>query len=190
MFGLLFNKTSDEEQMLRKARNGDNVALERLYSQNVRYLTAMCSRYLCNDEDIKDVLQESFIKIFSSLDDFEYRGRGSLKAWMGRITLNETLKHIKANSRLDIVDMEGEKFEASDDDLITDQIPSEVLHRFIQELPDGYRTVFNLYVIDDKSHKEIAQILGIKQSTSASQLHKSKAMLARKIKQYLNSNSI
>ena len=112
MFGLLFNKTSDEEQMLRKARNGDNVALERLYSQNVRYLTAMCSRYLCNDEDIKDVLQESFIKIFSSLDDFEYRGRGSLKAWMGRITLNETLKHIKANSRLDIVDMEGEKFEA------------------------------------------------------------------------------
>ena len=95
MFGLLFNKTSDEEQMLRKARNGDNVALERLYSQNVRYLTAMCSRYLCNDEDIKDVLQESFIKIFSSLDDFEYRGRGSLKAWMGRITLNETLKHIR-----------------------------------------------------------------------------------------------
>lgn len=190
MFGLLFNKTSDEEQMLRKARNGDNVALKRLYSQNVRYLTAMCSRYLCNDEDIKDVLQESFIKIFSSLDDFEYRGRGSLKAWMGRITLNETLKHIKANSRLDIVDMEGEKFEASDDDLITDQIPSEVLHRFIQELPDGYRTVFNLYVIDDKSHKEIAQILGIKQSTSASQLHKAKAMLARKIKQYLNSNSI
>ena len=190
MFGLLFNKTSDEEQMLRKARNGDNVALERLYSQNVRYLTAMCSRYLCNDEDIKDVLQESFIKIFSSLDDFEYRGRGSLKAWMGRITLNETLKHIKANSRLDIVDMKGEKFEASDDDLITDQIPSEVLHRFIQELPDGYRTVFNLYVIDDKSHKEIAQILGIKQSTSASQLHKAKAMLARKIKQYLNSNSI
>lgn len=88
------------------------------------------------------------------------------------------------------MDMEGEKFEASDDDLITDQIPSEVLHRFIQELPDGYRTVFNLYVIDDKSHKEIAQILGIKQSTSASQLHKAKAMLARKIKQYLNSNSI
>lgn len=190
MFGLLFSKTSDEELLLRKARNGDNAALERLYSQYVRYLTAMCSRYLNNDEDIKDVLQESFIKIFSSLDDFEFRGRGSLKAWMGRITLNETLKFIKAKSRLDIVDMEGEKFEASDDDLITDQIPSEVLHRFIQELPDGYRAVFNLYVIDDKSHKEIAQRLGIKQSTSASQLHKAKALLARKIKQYLNSNSI
>lgn len=190
MFGLLFNKTSDEEQMLRKARKGDATALERLYSQNVRYLTAMCSRYLNNDEDIKDVLQESFIKIFSSLDDFEYRGRGAIKAWMSRITLNETLKLIKANSRLDIVDMEGEKFEASDDDLITERIPTEVLHRFIQELPDGYRTVFNLYVIDEKSHKEIAQMLGIKQSTSASQLHKAKALLAKKIKQYLTSNPI
>jgi len=190
VFGLLFSKTPDEEQLLRKARNGDNAALERLYSQYVRYLTAMCSRYLNNDEDIKDVLQESFIKIFSSLDDFEFRGRGSLKAWMGRITLNETLKFIKAKSRLDIVDMEGEKFEASDDDLITDQIPSEVLHRFIHELPDGYRAVFNLYVIDEKSHKEIAQMLGIKQSTSTSQLHKAKALLARKIRQYLNSNSI
>ncbi len=191
MFGITFRKETEEERWLRKALDGDNTATEWIYRKHVRYLSALCSRYITEDEDIKDVLQESFIKIFTSLDSFEYRGEGSLKAWMAKITLNETLKFVRNNSRLPINSIDDKDTNIADgDSMETEDIPTDVLHRFIRELPDGYRTVFNLYVIDDKSHKEIAQLLGIKENTSASQLHKAKSMLAQKIKHYRTINSI
>lgn len=182
MFGLTFRKETEEERWLRKALDGDNTATEWIYRRHVRYLSALCSRYITEDEDIKDVLQESFIKIFTSLDSFKYRGEGSLKAWMAKITLNETLKFVRNNSRLPIDSIDDKEMNIADGDRMeTEDIPTDVLHQFIRELPDGYRTVFNLYVIDDKSHKEIAQLLGIKENTSASQLHKAKSMLAHPI---------
>ena len=191
MFGITFRKETEEERWLRKALDGDNTATEWIYRRHVRYLSALCSRYITEDEDIKDVLQESFIKIFTFLDSFEYRGEGSLKAWMAKITLNETLKFVRNNSRLPIDSIDDKDMNIADgDSMETEDIPTDVLHQFIRELPDGYRTVFNLYVIDDKSHKEIAQLLGIKENTSASQLHKAKSMLARKIKHYRTINSI
>ena len=191
MFGITFRKETEEERWLRKALDGENTAIEWIYRKHVRYLSALCSRYITEDEDIKDVLQESFIKIFTSLDSFKYRGEGSLKAWMTKITLNETLKFVRNNSRLPIDSIDDKDTNIADgDSMETEDIPTDVLHQFIRELPDGYRTVFNLYVIDDKSHKEIAQLLGIKENTSASQLHKAKSMLAQKIKHYRTINSI
>lgn len=191
MFGITFRKETEEERWLRKALDGDNTATEWIYRKHVRYLSALCSRYITEDEDIKDVLQESFIKIFTSLDSFKYRGEGALKAWMAKITLNETLKFVRNNSRLPIDGIDDKDINIADgDSMETEDIPTDVLHQFIRELPDGYRTVFNLYVIDDKSHKEIAQLLGIKENTSASQLHKAKSMLAQKIKHYRTINSI
>lgn len=191
MFGITFRKETEEERWLRKALDGDNTATEWIYRRHVRYLSALCSRYITEDEDIKDVLQESFIKIFTSLDSFKYRGEGSLKAWMTKITLNETLKFVRNNSRLPIDSIDDKDMNITDgDSMETEDIPTDVLHQFIRELPDGYRTVFNLYVIDDKGHKEIAQLLGIKENTSASQLHKAKSMLAQKIKNYRTINSI
>lgn len=191
MFGIIFRKETEEERWLRKALDGDNTATEWIYRKHVRYLSALCSRYITEDEDIKDVLQESFIKIFTSLDSFKYRGEGSLKAWITKITLNETLKFVRNNSRLPIDSIDDKDTNIADgDSMETEDIPTDVLHQFIRELPDGYRTVFNLYVIDDKSHKEIAQLLGIKENTSASQLHKAKSMLAQKIKHYRTINSI
>lgn len=191
MFGITFRKETEEERCLRKALDGDNTATEWIYRKHVRYLSALCSRYITEDEDIKDVLQESFIKIFTSLDSFKYRGEGALKAWMAKITLNETLKFVRNNSRLPIDSIDDKDTNIADgDSMETEDIPTDVLHQFIRELPDGYRTVFNLYVIDDRSHKEIAQLLGIKENTSASQLHKAKSMLAQKIKHYRTINSI
>lgn len=191
MFGITFRKETEEERWLRKALDGDNTATEWIYRRHVRYLSALCSRYITEDEDIKDVLQESFIKIFTFLDSFKYHGEGSLKAWMAKITLNETLKFVRNNSRLPIDSIDDKDINIADvDSMETEDIPTDVLHQLIRELPDGYRTVFNLYVIDDKSHKEIAQLLGIKENTSASQLHKAKSMLAQKIKYYRTINSI
>lgn len=191
MFGIKFSKETGEERWLQKALDGDNKAMEWIYRRHVRYLYALCSRYITDDEDIKDVLQDAFVKIFSSLNKFKYRGDGSLKAWMARITLNETLTFLRNSSRISFASIDDTGMDIPDNAPVeTEGIPTDIIHQFVRELPDGYRTVFNLYVIDDKSHKEIAAMLGIKQTTSASQLFKAKAMLARKIKQYRNQNSI
>jgi len=179
----------NEELLLNLVRKGDEQAMRILYCRNIRYLSAVCSRYIYEEEDIKDVLQDAFLKIFASIKSFEYRGEGSLKGWMTKITLNETLTFIKNNSRLRFVELKQEEIDKIEEPN-TEGIPPAVIHSMIRELPDGYRTIFNLYVIEGKSHKKISELLGIKPDSSASQLHRAKAMLAEKIKKYNTLNSI
>lgn len=180
--------TTNEEDLIRLVHRGDTTAMKSLYARHVRYLTAVCSRYVARDEDVKDVLQESFLRIFSSIGSFEYRGEGSLRAWMTRIVVNESLKLIRREQRLAMVDLRQEHAATADPPPDTGDIPVETLHAMIRSLPTGYRTVFNLYVMEQRSHKEIASLLGISESTSASQLHRAKAMLAEKIKRYRTAN--
>lgn len=178
------SESVSEKMLLHLITGGDENATAMLYRQYVRYLTAVCSRYIRSDEDVKDVLQDSFLKIFSYIQSFEYRGEGSLKGWMTRILLNETLKFIKRNSRFDFVELSNDNINLPYEEPQMEGVSSSVIHQMIRSLPDGYRTIFNLYVIEEKSHREIADLLNIKESTSASQLHRAKAILAAKIKQY------
>ena len=178
------NAKDSEEVLVHLIKEGDERAMQIVYCRYVRYLSAVCSRYIYDEEDIKDVLQNAFLKIFSSTDTFEYRGDGSLKGWMTRIVLNETMKFVRQNGRMNFVELKQETMDMPDEEPDTEGIPPAVIHSMIRELPDGYRTVFNLYVIEEKSHKEIAELLGIRENSSASQLHRAKAMLAAKIKQY------
>lgn len=113
-----------------------------------------------------------------------------MKGWMAKIMLNETLKFIKNNNRLHFTELKQEEMDKIDEEPNTEGIPPAIIHSMIRELPDGYRTIFNLYVIEEKSHKEIAKLLGIKVNSSASQLHRAKAMLAEKLKKYNTLNSI
>lgn len=177
-------ETDNEEQILDLVKQGDPMAMRTVYSTYVRYLAAVCSRYIVNDEDVKDVLQDSFLKIFSGILSFQYRGKGSLKGWMTKITVNETLKFLQKNNRFEFVEISEQEHDKPDQDPDVDALSSSVLFKLIRELPDGYRTIFNLYVVENKSHKEIAKLLDIKESTSASQLHRAKSLLATKIRQY------
>lgn len=188
---MAYRKTDDEEVLLSLVQTKDEQAIQTLYYRYVRYLSAICSRYICADEDVKDILQESFLKIFTSIDSFEYRGSGSLKGWMAKIVLNETLKFIKRNSRIDIIELKRDAvMNIPVETTETTGVPSSVIHKMIRELPDGYRVIFNLYVIEGKSHKEIAKLLSIKENTSASQLHRAKVVLAEKIKNYRINKSL
>lgn len=177
-------ETDNELQLLCLVKQGDAMAMKTVYSTYIRYLAAICSRYIVNNEDVKDVLQDSFLKIFSGIASFEYRGRGSLKGWITKITVNETLKYLQKNNRFEFVEISEQEHDKPDEEPDVDALPSSVLFNLIRELPDGYRTIFNLYVIENKSHKEIAKLLDIKESTSASQLHRAKSLLATKIRQY------
>lgn len=173
-----------EETLLRRVRKGDTAAQRDIYRLHVRGLAAACSRYVLNSEDVKDIIQESFMKIFSSLPSFSYQGPGSLQAWMTRIVLNETMRFMKRDGRLQFTELSEQQLSLADREPSVEGIPSTEIYRMIRELPSGYRTIFNLYVIEGKSHKEISQMLGIKENTSASQYHRAKALLASKIKNY------
>lgn len=185
VFAMIRKEDDNEQILLDLIKNNDHQAMHTLYCRYVRYLSAICSRYISLEDDIKDVLQDSFLKIFSSISSFNYRGSGSVKGWMAKIVLNETLKFVKRNYHFNFTELSNEELDIPDEMPSSENIPLPVIHQFIRELPDGYRAIFNLYVIEEKSHKEIAKLLGIKESTSASQLHRAKALLAKKIKNYL-----
>lgn len=172
-----------ELELLKLVRSGDSSGMRLFYERYVGYLTAVCSRYVVDRSDVKDILQEAFIKIFKGLESFEYRGEGSVRAWASRIVVNDSLKSLKAASRLTFVDDLPDIPE--DDAPSFPELPPAVVQEMIKALPDGYRTVFNLFVFEKKSHREIASLLGIKEDSSASQFFRARAMLAKKIKAYL-----
>ena len=172
-----------ERELLRLVRSGDPTGTRALYERYVGYLTAVCSRYVPDRAAVKDILQDAFISIFTRIADFEYRGEGSLRAWMTRIVVNGALKSLRGSGRFSYVE---EIPDREEEDLETlPQVPPAILADMIKALPDGYRTVFNLFVFEKKSHKEIAELLGIKENSSASQFFRARALLARQIKDYL-----
>lgn len=170
-------------------RDNDSSASKALYCAYARYLTGVCTRYMSNSDDVNDVLHDSFIKIFNAIHSFKYRGNGSLRAWLTKIVVNESLKFIKQTYRFDITSLSDETEEIPiEEEPRIESLSIDILYQMICELPTGYRTVFNLYVFEKKSHKEIASLLNIKEASSASQLHRAKAILAEKIKNYQSNN--
>lgn len=178
----------DEAELVRRVKKEDPEAVRALYEAHVRVLAAVCSRYIADSDEVEDVLQDSFIKIFSEIRRFEWRGEGSLRAWMRRIVVNEALMRLRERSRGARPAEPEELAELPDDgEPDAEGIAAPVLLGMIRSLPEGYRTVFNLYVFEQKSHREIAALLGISENTSWSQLSRARAMLARKIEEYRRS---
>ena len=171
---------------MKLVRSGDASGMRAFYERYVGFLTAVCSRYVPDRAAVKDILQEVFVKAFDRIGSFEYRGEGSVKAWMHRIVVNDSLKFLRANGKMkyvdDLPDVEDEQMDSLPD------VPAAVVAEMIKSLPDGYRTVFNLFVFEKKSHREIAELLGIKEDSSASQFFRARAMLEKKIKEYVKKN--
>lgn len=171
-----------EQSLVKHICKGDRAAMQRLYNLYVGHVTAVAMRYVADRDAAQDVLQDSFVKIFTRMGDFEYRGAGSLKAWMTRIVMNESLSYLKNHAKLIYTDALPDEPES---DPPVEKVPPSVLQKMIEGLPPGYRTVINMYVFEQKSHKEIAQALGIKESSSASQYLRAKKILAKEIKEYI-----
>ena len=178
--------SNDEQRLAEQIRNGDNGAMREFCSLYVSHLKAICTRYVTDSEDASDVLQETLISIVTHISDFHYLGQGSLKAWATRIAVNESLNYIRRNRRQELTLQEQyiDDIAEEEEDPPIEDIPPEVIQQMVRQLPTGYRTVFNLYVFEDKSHQEIAQLLGTSVKTSISQLHKAKNLLAQMIQTY------
>lgn len=173
-----------EKELLKRIVRGETSGMKLFYDNYAGYLTTVCSRYISNKDDIKDILQDSFIKIFKAIKNFEYRGDGSLLAWSSRIVVNESLKFINANDKLNFVSSTWDLPDIEEEETDFDDVPTSVILDMIRSLPIGYRTVLNLFIFEEKSHKEIAGLLNITENTSASQLHRAKALLAKQIEEY------
>ena len=171
-------------QIVERIRQKDQRAMSQLYQMYVEELSSVCYRYVPNDDDAKDVLQNSFIKIFTSIPTLEYRGEASFRGWMKKVVANEALTFLRNRKKLLFAEQDVEIGNISEEDIEPDPelISPDELHQLISELPDGYRTVLNLYVFENYSHRQIAELLSITEGTSASQLHHAKQWLARRIK--------
>ena len=176
-----------EEDIAKGIRKGDNRAMRHFYAQYGGLLAAACSRYVNNDDDVKDLMQDAMVNIIQNIDNFTYKGKGSLRAWATRIVVNQALNFVKSQKRFHdtFADKDlGNLSLADNEEPDISDVPAEVIHRLISQLPDGYRTVFNLFAIEGKSHKELAALLGIKADTSASQFFRAKNILAKQIENY------
>ncbi len=176
-----------EKELLDDINSGSRMAMHRLYDRYVGYAMAVALRYVPLRDDAEDVVQDSFVKVFSSIAHFEFRGEGSLKGWLLRIVANEAVGFMRKQSRITFVDDIPDAVEEETPEV--DRVPPEELTRMIGELPDGYRLVLNMFVFEQLSHKEIAERLGIKESSSASQFLRAKKLLGKKIKDYLENGS-
>lgn len=179
----------DEKDIAKGILCGDRQAMRDFYALHAAYIAGVCSRYIANDDDQKDVFQDTLLAVIQHIDSFSYRGDGSLRAWATRIAVNKALLFLRNEKRMRFVDIENGIGDIADEvPPSTSDIPPDKLHCMIRQLPDGYRTVFNLYVVEGRSHKEIASLLGIAEATSASQLHRAKALLAKEITEYRTKN--
>lgn len=164
-----------EEEIVKGCIKGKRYYQEALYNQYCNKLMGICRRYIKDTMEAEDVFQEALIKIFKGIK--QYKG-GSFEGWMKKITVNTAITHYHKSKKHqyheDIVDF---KEDYADYNNIIEQLSDEELLGYIDKLPDGYKMVLNMYVIEGYSHKEIADMLQISVGTSKSQLFKAKAML-------------
>lgn len=176
-----------EQDIAQLVAKGDRKATRALYGDTICRMTSVCSRYVSDPDAVNDVLQDSYMSIFTTIDKFQYKGEGSLLAWMTRIVVHKSVDWVKREMRRGAVELPGDVPEVIDDDTADDcDLSADIIHSLICSMPAGYRAVFNMYVLDGMSHKQIAAELGIAENSSASQLARAKAWLKNEVKQHLS----
>jgi len=166
--------------------------LEEIYKKYKNKMYGICCRYARNSMEAQDLLHDGFIKVFEALD--KYDCINSLEAWLKKIFINNCINYYKKEISKTLLNESLDDFNENDNfylniepEIIEKNLKIEIILKEINSLPDGYRLVFNLYVIEGYSHKEIAEILNISESTSKTQLLKARKKLIESLKKYIKS---
>lgn len=168
---------SEEHDLVRGCSRGERHAQQRLFDLYSPRMYGICRRYVKNTMQAEDVLVMAFTKVFERIDQF--KGEGSFEGWIRRITVNEALTALRRSRVMTVeTDLEHAEYEVHYESL-GDHLEAEDLLKLIEQLPPGYRIVFNMYAIDGYSHKEIAEQLGISENTSKSQLSRARVYLQK-----------
>ena len=177
-----------ERELLQQVIDGQPRAKHELYSRYAAMSMAVAMRYVADGDVARDVLQDSFVKILTGIGRFQYQGEGSLKSWVMRIVSNVSIDYLRHKSRISFMEVVPDDVPDEEPDI--GLLPPAVLQQMIKRLPPGYRTVLNLFVFEQQSHREIARQLGISEGTSSSQFLRAKRQLAKMIREYLNNPRI
>ena len=178
----LFGDNSHLNTWIEKAKEGDRRAQKAIYDALSGKMFAVCLRYMSDRQSAEDVLQEGFVSLFAKLDTFS--GEGSFEGWARKIFVNAALMSLRKNDVLkESTDVDTAWNVSSEAPSAVQQIGYKELSKMISELPTGFRTVFNMYVVEGFSHKEIAEALEISETTSRSQLQRARTLLQTKIKE-------
>jgi RNA polymerase sigma-70 factor (ECF subfamily) len=172
----------DDSSLIEKCKAGDQRAQRELFDKYAPKMLGVCLRYAKNKEQAEDVLQEGFIKVFTKLE--YYSSKGSLEGWIRRIMVNTSLDQIRKNLKFQgdqSVDDVGFKLEQNT--FNSDHLFEEDLLKLINNMPPGYKVVFNMFAIEGYSHKEIAEELGVSENTSKSQYSRARAYLKTKLEE-------
>ncbi len=162
--------------LVNECAKGNSKAQRALFDKFAPKMLAVCQRYLRNNQEAEDVLQDGFVKVFQKIVDFKMEG--SLEGWIRRIIVNTALDTIRKNKKLlDDVQVEEVQYKVSFTDHQFDGMDLAQLMKLIDDMPDGYRVVFNMFAIEGYSHKEIADTLGVTENTSKSQYSRARAFL-------------
>lgn len=166
------------KQLVEQCQRGNAFAQKRLYDQYANRLFRVSLRYVRNEPEAEEVLMNGFLKVFRAIGNFTYRDDNGLEAWLRRIVVNEALQYLRAHRHLPLFQADEDAESQPDSVPLPDtNLDAERIYALIRELPPGYRTVFNLYVIEGYTHREIAEQLSISENTSKSQLSKARALL-------------
>jgi RNA polymerase sigma factor (sigma-70 family) len=179
------NHNISEPDLIAGCIEGDRQMQEELYKRFAPKMYAVCMRYSDNSNDAQDLLQEGFIKVYKNLHRF--RAEGSFEGWIRRVFITSSIEHFRRKklNLASVSEREESTIENKDFSALDRLAEKDIIH-LIQELSPGYRTVFNLYVIEGYSHREIGDQLGISEGTSKSQLARAKAILQKRVTQYLS----
>jgi RNA polymerase sigma-70 factor (ECF subfamily) len=168
-----------ENELIQGCLREDRRAQRAVFDRYAGKMMSVCLRYARHRMEAEDLLQDAFIKVFDNINRFE--GKGSFEGWIRRIVINTALKNVSRHSfQKEGIGLEN-IVETSADPTVFSQLSENELLTMISRLPDGYRVVFNLYVIEGYSHKEIGDLLGIEESTSRSQLVKARSVLQNQV---------
>ncbi len=178
------NHNTPESDLISGCIEGNRRMQEELYRRFSPRMYAVCLRYASSSEEAEDILQEGFIKIFKKLGS--YRGDGSFEGWIRRIFVNTAIEHFRRRRYLQPVTEKEENTIEGKFLSVLDELGEKDILELVRQLSPGYRTVFNMYVVEGYTHKEIGDMLGISEGTSKSQLSRAKVILQDMVKKYLD----
>lgn len=168
----------DDGRLTELCQQEDASGQEVLYNRYANTMYRICLRYMKDENEAEDMMITGFVKVFSKIHTFEYRGAGSLEGWIKRIMVNECLMVLR-KKKFEKVGLDSVSNFIDNGVHVDSHLHAEEIFKVVQNLPNGYRTVFNMYAIEGYSHKEIGKQLGINENTSKSQLSKARSSLKK-----------
>ncbi|MBS1764058.1 MAG: sigma-70 family RNA polymerase sigma factor [Bacteroidetes bacterium] len=164
------------DELIQQCKAGDGRAQKKVYELTASKMMGVCLRYTKDEDEAKDLLQDGYIKVFQKIAT--YRGEGSLEGWIKKVIINTALENLRSK-KLSFESFDNQYIDTSDTAVTNTKMEAKDLLKLIQSLPDGYRTVFNLFAIEGYSHQEIANQLGISAGTSKSQFARARQLLQK-----------